>query len=139
MPTSSLIDSRRQFLNRTFSIIIDMKGQLVLPKGGFFGEPERKRKPIKSKIRKELLYARKKCQYCRRLSAQHLHHIRGVASGGSNRERNLARLCAYCHQRVTSGEITTNQLKRRLGIKVIKKPKKIHKKRREYSNIFGRW
>ena len=98
------------------------------------GKPYKKgRKPIKSKIRKELLYARKKCQYCRRLPAQHLHHIRGVASGGSNRESNLARLCAYCHQRVTSGEITTNQLKRRLGIK-ISKPKKTkrHKSNKEY-------
>ena len=104
------------------------------------GKPYKKgRNPIKSKIRKELLYARKKCQYCRRLPAQHLHHIRGVASGGSNRERNLARLCAYCHQRVTSGEITTNQLKRRLGIKIIKNKKSTKRKRkrtREY-NSFG--
>jgi 5-methylcytosine-specific restriction endonuclease McrA len=119
-----------------------MKDQLVIPKnfGNFGLEPKgkNKRKPIKSKVRKEILYARRKCQYCRRLPAQHIHHMRGVAKGGSNRETNLVRLCGICHQRVTSGEITTEQLKRRLGIKITKRKKTIKrqkKRSREYSPL----
>jgi 5-methylcytosine-specific restriction endonuclease McrA len=93
------------------------------------GKPyKRERKPIRSKIKKELLYQPRKCQYCRKLKAQHLHHIRGFAKGGSDRKSNLIALCAYCHQRVHSGEITTEQLKRRLGIKVIKNKKSTKRK-----------
>ncbi len=100
-----------------------------------------RRKPVKSKTRKELLYKRRKCQWCRRNKVQHLHHVKGVAKGGSNRKSNLIALCAYCHQRVHSGEITSMQLKRRMGIK-IKKKKKSKRKRKKSSgtyitNIFG--
>jgi 5-methylcytosine-specific restriction endonuclease McrA len=111
-----------------------MKGQSIFPKYNI-GNPfdtKKKRKPIKPKIRKTVLTKPKKCAYCRKLPAQHIHHIRGVASGGSNRKGNLIGLCGYCHHRVTVGEITNEQLKRRLGIKV-SKPKKTKRHRREYN------
>jgi hypothetical protein len=71
------------------------------------GKPyKRQRKPIKSKIRRELLYKPKKC--------------------------------AYCHRRITSREITEEQLKKRLGIKVIKNKKSSKRKsRKKEYNPFG--
>jgi 5-methylcytosine-specific restriction endonuclease McrA len=114
-----------------------MKGQLIkLPKGGIFGE-ERKRKPIKSSIRKSVLTKPKMCAYCRNRPSQQVHHIRGVAKGGSDRKSNLIGLCGYCHHRVTVGEITNEQLKRRLGIKTIKKSKSKKYKRRNEKTLFG--
>jgi 5-methylcytosine-specific restriction endonuclease McrA len=103
------------------------------------GKPyKRQRKPIKSKIRRELLYKPKKCAYCRRLPAQETHHIRGFAKGGSDRKSNLVGLCAYCHRRITSREITEEQLKKRLGIKVIKNKKSSKRKsRKKEYNPFG--
>lgn len=115
-----------------------MKGQLIMPKN-ILGSPfdrEKKRKPIKPKIRKDVLTKPKKCAYCRKLPSQHIHHIKGVASGGSNRKNNLIGLCGYCHHRVTVGEITNEQLKRRLGIKIKKTTRRKNRKRRE-SNPYG--
>jgi len=43
-------------------------------------EKESKRK-VSFRVRKELMYQPKKCAYCRKNEAMHLHHIRGFAMG----------------------------------------------------------
>lgn len=88
---------------------------------------ERKRK-ISSSTRRCLMYKPRKCAYCRKNESMHLHHVRGFAKGGSNREHNLVPLCANCHYKIHHGIITTEQLKRRLGIKTI--PRKSVRKRK---------
>lgn len=103
-----------------------MKGQLVLPKSslnfGFASEPKKRiRKPIKSKIRKQLTVQRKKCKWCRKNPIYEIHHIDGNRSNGSI--RNLIGLCANCHRRAGYGEITKEQLRKRLGIKPTKRVK----------------
>lgn len=95
-----------------------------------------KRRKISSRTRKELMYKPKKCAYCRKNEAMHLHHIRGFAKGGSDRRSNLVPLCANCHYKFHHGNISTDQLKRRLGIKI--KPRNKSKKRiKRPDNIFG--
>jgi len=89
--------------------------------GSLWDEPRKRN--VKGKTRKELMYKKKNCQYCRKNEVMHLHHIRYVVKGGSDRKSNLIGLCANCHYKVHHGLITTNQLKRRLGIPI--KPKKI--------------
>jgi len=110
-------------------------GEFGLKFNPLTGKPYKKgRQPIKAKTKKNLLYKPRKCQYCRRLPVQNIHHIRGVTSGGSNRQSNLIGLCASCHYKVHHGEITIEQLKRRLGIKITKrKISKRRHKRREYN------
>ncbi len=75
--------------------------------------------------------------YCRKNESMHLHHIRGFAKGGSDRKNNLVPLCANCHYKIHHGIITTEQLKRRLGIKITKNKKiKRKSKRKQESNMF---
>ncbi|MEM5878933.1 MAG: HNH endonuclease signature motif containing protein [Candidatus Aenigmatarchaeota archaeon] len=93
--------------------------------------PKRKRK-VKSSIRKKLMYKPRKCVYCRKHEAMHLHHVRGFAKGGSDKESNLVPLCANCHYKIHHGIITTEQLKRRLGIKTKLRKKSKRKRRQEY-------
>lgn len=99
-------------------------------------QPKRTRN-IKSKTRRDLMYKPKKCAYCRKSEAMNIHHIRGFAKGGSDKTTNLVPLCANCHYKVHHGLITTEQLKRRLGIIISKKTtKRKHKKRQQY-DMFG--
>jgi len=90
--------------------------------------PRRKtiRKPIPSKLRREKMTKPRKCTWCRKLPAQELHHIDGNPK--NNNPNNLIPLCGYCHERATAGEITKEQLRKRLGIK--RKIKKVAKKKR---------
>jgi hypothetical protein len=90
--------------------------------------PKRKRK-VSTKTRKELMYKPKKCAYCRKNESMHLHHIRGFAKGGSDRKTNLVPLCANCHYKIHHRIITTEQLRRRLGIKIKPKSKKSTKRK----------
>lgn len=118
-----------------------MKGRLVIPKN--FGkissldiEPKKKpRKPIKSKIRRQLTTERKKCMWCRKAPTYEIHHIDGNRSNNSS--RNLIGLCANCHRRATYGEITKEQLRKRLGIKAAKRKsvKRRIKRTRTYSPL----
>lgn len=89
-----------------------------------FGE-EKKRKPIPPRLRKEKLTRPRKCMWCRKHPAQEIHHIDG--NPRNNKPDNLIALCGTCHNRVTNGEITKEQLWRRLGVK--KKTKKVTKKK----------
>jgi 5-methylcytosine-specific restriction endonuclease McrA len=98
---------------------------LKLPKLPALWEEEKKRKPIPSKTRRELMTRPAKCKWCRKQPVQEIHHIDGDPH--NNRRDNLIPLCGTCHNRVTRGEITKEQLWRRLGIK--KKTKKVAKKR----------
>jgi len=66
----------------------------------------------------------KKCMWCRKQLAQEIHHIDG--NPRNNKPDNLIALCGTCHNRVTNGEITKEQLWKSLGIK--KKTKKVAKK-----------
>jgi len=96
-----------------------------LPKLPTPWEEEKKRKPIASKTRKELTTRPRKCKWCRKQPAQEIHHING--NPRNNKRDNLIALCGTCHNRVTHGEITKQQLWKRLGIK--KKNRKAVKKK----------
>jgi hypothetical protein len=122
-----------------------MKGQLFSSYkpssilGSSFEQPKRKnglRKPIKSKIRKQLTVQRKKCKWCRKHPIYEIHHIDGNRS--NNTLRNLIGLCANCHKRATYGEITKEQLRKRLGFKQVKKrtKKRMQKKIAKYQSPF---
>jgi len=88
------------------------------------GKKEEKRKPIPPRTRKEVLTRPRKCMWCRKHPAQEIHHI--DENPRNNKRDNLIPLCGFCHNRVTSGEITKQQLWKRLGIK--KKVKKVAKR-----------
>jgi 5-methylcytosine-specific restriction endonuclease McrA len=86
------------------------------------GEKPR-RKPIPRGTEKQLIIkAKGKCMWCRKQPIQETHHIDG--NNRNNKPSNLIPLCGTCHNRVTRGEITKEQLLRRLGIKKTKKIKK---------------
>jgi len=89
-------------------------------------EKEKKRKPIPARLRREKMYQPKKCKWCRKQPSQEIHHIDG--NPRNNKRDNLIALCGTCHNRVTNGEITKEQLWKRLGIK--KEAKKVGKKKR---------
>ena len=90
-------------------------------------EEEKKRKPIRPRVRQEILTSPKKCMWCRKQPSQQIHHIDGNPL--NNNPNNLIALCGTCHVRATREEISKGQLRRRLGIKKQKsKPKqKRHK------------
>jgi 5-methylcytosine-specific restriction endonuclease McrA len=98
---------------------------IKLPKPPTFWKEERKRKPIRPSLRREKLTRPRKCMWCRKNPAQEIHHIDGNPS--NNKPDNLIPLCGTCHNKQKHGEITKEQLWKRLGIK--KKTKKVAKKR----------
>lgn len=95
------------------------------------GKKERKRKPVSPKLRREKMFRPRKCMWCRKLPVQELHHIDGNPK--NNKPNNLIPLCGYCHRRATAGEITKEQLRKRLGIKkeVSKKRPKTKRRKRK--------
>lgn len=94
----------------------------------FYGEEKKKRrKPVPPSMQKKLwIKSKGKCMWCRKQPPQEIHHIDENPS--NNKLDNLIALCGTCHNKVTYGEITKEQLRKRLGIK--KKTKKVAKKRR---------
>ena len=80
------------------------------------GREEERRKPIPFRIKKQLLIASKgRCMWCAKQSVQEFHHIDGNPK--HNKIGNIAPLCGTCHNRVHNGEITKEQLWKRLGVK----------------------
>ena len=92
------------------------------------GEVKKKtgRTPVPSKLKREKMLKPRKCKWCRKHPAQELHHIDG--NPRNNKPDNLIALCGTCHIRASRGEITKEQLRKRLGIK--KKAKRITRKKR---------
>jgi len=90
-----------------------------------WGKKEKKRKPVSPKLRREKMYQPIKCKWCRKNPVQELHHIDG--NPRNNKPENLIALCGTCHIRATKGEITKEQLWKKLGIK--KKTKRVIKKK----------
>jgi len=91
---------------------------------------ERRRKPISSTTRRRLLTTPRKCMWCKKVKAQEIHHIDENPS--NNKQSNLIPLCGTCHNRVTAGEISREQLRKRKGVKPTKTraPTKKRSKRR---------
>jgi Zn-finger protein len=103
------------------------------------GTSEKRKRNVSSRIRNDLMTKPKKCAYCRKTDAMHLHHIRGFAKGGSDRKGNLVQLCANCHYKIHHGQITDEQLKRRLGIKIKNKRSTKKKKTKRKSSGGNYW
>ena len=65
------------------------------------------------KLRARFLNAHPLCEQCkasgRYTAATEVHHIKPLADGGTNDERNLMALCKSCHSRIT---LTTENLQR---------------------------
>lgn len=59
------------------------------------------------------------CEYCGRRGWTHMHHIKTKGSGGNDTADNLIELCAECHAKAHTSEITKEDLKR------IKRRKKV--------------
>jgi 5-methylcytosine-specific restriction endonuclease McrA len=97
-----------------------------LPKIPLLWEEERKRKRIPRSIEKALwIKSKGKCMWCRKHPVQEFHHI--DKNPHHNTPNNIIALCGTCHNRTHDGQITKEQLWKRLGIK--KKTKKAVKKR----------
>jgi len=71
--------------------------------------------------------------WCRKQPAQEIHHIDG--NPRNNKPDNLIALCGTCHNKVHNGEITKEQLRKRLGIKkkVLKKASKVKRRKKKYT------
>ena len=76
---------------------------------------------------KLLLWCERNCCFCGKECTTNIviHHIDG--NPRNNKPDNLVPLCGTCHNKATHGEITKEQLLRRLGIK--KKTKKKAKRK----------
>lgn len=65
------------------------------------------------KLRKRFLDAHPLCEQCqlkgRYTPATEVHHIKPLADGGTNDEKNLMALCKSCHSRIT---LTTENFRR---------------------------
>jgi 5-methylcytosine-specific restriction endonuclease McrA len=85
------------------------------------GREEKKRIPIPPRTRTDILTRPRKCMWCRKAPAQEIHHIDG--NPRNNKRDNLIRLCGTCHNKEKRGEITKEQLRKRLGIKPKSQPK----------------
>lgn len=94
-----------------------------------WGKKTKKRKPVPAKLRREKMTKPRKCKWCRKNPVQELHHIDG--NPRNNKTNNLIALCGTCHIRATKGEITKEQLRKRLGIKKEAKRKVAKKRRRK--------
>lgn len=84
------------------------------------------RTPVPSKLKREKMLKPRKYKWCRKHPAQELHHIDG--NPRNNKPDNLIVLCGTCHITATRGEITKEQLRKRLEIR--KKAKRITRKKR---------
>jgi len=92
------------------------------------GKKERKRKPIPSRLKREITSRPVKCKWCRKNPVQEVHHIDGNPE--NIQEDNLIGLCGICHIRATRGEINKEQLWRGLGIKRVRRARKSPTKKR---------
>lgn len=54
--------------------------------------------------------ASNKCEYCAEKYHLHVHHIIGLADGGSNAKNNLVVLCPTCHSAAHGGGISKSRL-----------------------------
>jgi len=98
---------------------------LKLPKLPTFWEEEKKRKRIPRDVEKQLwIKSKGTCMWCRKQPVQEFHHI--DENPRHNKPDNIIALCGTCHNRAHNGEITKEQLLKRLGIK---KKTRVSKKR----------
>lgn len=95
----------------------------------FGKEKRRTRKGITPSDQKTyILSSGSRCMQCRKKFdplALHVHHIKPLSKGGSNRPTNLTVLCSACHTKVHKGLIRKDELK------PLVKPRKRSKTRRK--------
>jgi 5-methylcytosine-specific restriction endonuclease McrA len=97
-----------------------------LPTLAPYWEEEKKRKRIPRDIEKQLwIKSKGTCMWCRKQPVQEFHHIDG--NPRRNKPDNIIALCGTCHNRAHNGEITKEQLWKRLGVK--KRIQRVTKKR----------